>query len=77
VDAIVFASEDYCADTGAIRTPSLVELLYARSAVVTTAKAYGLQAIDLVCMDFKNADILAVECLSGRQLGFTGKVVII
>jgi len=37
-----------CADVGLIRTPSRMEMLYPRSQIVTAAKAYGLQAIDLV-----------------------------
>lgn len=73
LDALVFASEDYCADTGMIRTPSRKELMYARSAVVTAACAYGLQAIDLVCLDYKDGDILKEESREGREMGFTGK----
>ena len=37
-----------CADLGLTRTPERTELLYPRSKLVTTAKAFGLQAIDLV-----------------------------
>jgi len=73
LDALVFASEDYCADIEAIRTPQATELLYARSHLVTTAKAFGLQAIDMVHIDFRDLDALKTECLSGRQLGYTGK----
>lgn len=56
-----------------IRTPSRKELLYARSAVVTAACAFGLQSIDLVCMDYKSQEILVEECREGREMGFTGK----
>ncbi|ORX82894.1 beta subunit of citrate lyase [Basidiobolus meristosporus CBS 931.73] len=73
VDALVFAAEDFCADLQMIRTPSRLEMLYARSAVVTTAKAYNLQAIDLVCVDYENEKILQEECDEGREMGFTGK----
>eukprot|EP00980_Cylindrotheca_fusiformis_P009973 scaffold2206_cov95-Cylindrotheca_fusiformis.AAC.3 len=73
LDALVFASEDYCADLEAIRTPKALELLYARSQLVTTAKAYGLQAIDMVHIHFRDLDSLAKECQTGRELGFTGK----
>jgi len=52
------SSEDFCADTGIVRTPSLHTLLYARSALVTTACAHGLQSIDLVCLDYKDEGIL-------------------
>ena len=37
-----------CADTGIIRTKSRQELLYTRSHIVVTAKAFGLSAIDMV-----------------------------
>ena len=42
------SAEADCADVGLIRTPSRMEMLYPRSQIVTAAKAYGLQAIDLV-----------------------------
>jgi citrate lyase subunit beta-like protein len=42
------AAEDYCADVGLLRSPSRLEMLYARQKVVAYAKAYDLQAIDLV-----------------------------
>ncbi|KAL3905456.1 MAG: hypothetical protein SGARI_004451 [Bacillariaceae sp.] len=73
LDALVFASEDYCADIEAIRTPHATELLYARSKLVTAAKAFGLQAIDMVHIDFRDMDALESECIAGRQMGFTGK----
>lgn len=39
-----------CADLGLTRTLGRTELLYPRSKLVTTAKAFGLQAIDLVSL---------------------------
>ncbi|WVQ70458.1 uncharacterized protein L199_008685 [Kwoniella botswanensis] len=73
LDALLFAAEDYCADVGLTRTPSRDELLYPRSKLVTTAKAFGLQAIDLVCVNYKNSDTLREESEEGRRLGFDGK----
>ncbi|KXS18045.1 beta subunit of citrate lyase [Gonapodya prolifera JEL478] len=73
VDGIVFASEDYCADTGIRRTPSRRELQYARQCVSAHASAAGVQAIDLVCMDYKSEKVLEEECTEGREWGFTGK----
>ena len=73
LDALIFASEDYCADLELIRTVSAKEMLYARSRLVTVAKAYGLQAIDMVHIDFRNIDDLERECQEGREMGFTGK----
>jgi len=37
-----------CADTSVIRTPSRQELLYPRSKIAVTARAFGLEAIDMV-----------------------------
>lgn len=71
--ALLFASEDYCADTSVIRTASRQELLFVRSQIVVTAKASGLDAIDMVCINYKDPGYLRDECEDGRRLGFTGK----
>jgi citrate lyase subunit beta-like protein len=73
IDALIFASEDYCADTGMKRTASRKELHYARSAIATVAHAYDLQAIDLVCVDYKNEAALQEECREGVEMGYNGK----
>jgi citrate lyase subunit beta-like protein len=73
LSALLFAAEDYCADTSIIRTPSRRELLYTRSQVVVAAKAFGVEAIDMVCLNYKSAVSLTDECRDGRELGFTGK----
>ncbi|CAK7273390.1 hypothetical protein SEPCBS119000_005629 [Sporothrix epigloea] len=77
LDGLVFAAEDFALDLSLTRTPSLSEFLYARSAVVTAARAFGLtSAIDLVCTSFRGEQGLATlteECRGGRGLGFTGK----
>jgi len=74
--ALLFAAEDYCADTSVVRTTSKRELLFVRSQVVITAKAFGLEAIDMVCVNYKDPEYLREECQDGRRLGFTGKQVI-
>lgn len=71
--ALLFASEDYCAATGIIRTKERRELLFPRAQMATIAKAYGLQAIDMVCIDFKDVTNLQEEALEGRHLGYDGK----
>ncbi|KAI8994954.1 Pyruvate/Phosphoenolpyruvate kinase-like domain-containing protein [Pilobolus umbonatus] len=73
LDALVFAAEDYCADLGLIRTRSRKEMIFARQMIVNAAAAYGLQAIDLVCLDYDQGDILMEECKEGREFGFAGK----
>jgi len=75
-EAIVFGSDDFAADIGATRTKESTELFYARQAVVTAAKAFKLQAIDLVYIDYKDLAGLERQSLEGAGFGFTGKQVI-
>jgi citrate lyase beta subunit len=76
LDAIIFGGEDFAASIGATRTREAVELLYARQAVVTACAAFGLQAIDIVTIDFENLDLVRAEAEFGVQLGYTGKQII-
>jgi citrate lyase subunit beta-like protein len=76
LDAIIFGGEDFAASIGATRTKEATELLYARQAALTAAAAFGLQAIDIVTIDFKDIDSLRAESEYGAQLGFTGKQII-
>lgn len=76
LEALIFGAEDYAADIGAIRTREGLEVLYARSAVVTCAAAFGLQAIDLLDVDFRDFERLEDEARQGARLGFAGKQVI-
>ncbi|GEM10152.1 citrate lyase subunit beta-like protein [Rhodotorula toruloides] len=76
IGGLLFGAEDYCAASRLIRTPSRREMLFARSYIVTVAHAYGLAAIDLVCVKYKGDEaqqVLADECMEGREMGFTGK----
>ncbi len=76
LDAIIFGGEDFAASIGATRTAEAIELLYARQAVVIACAAYGLQAIDIVTIDFKNLDLVRAEAEFGARLGYSGKQVI-
>ncbi|KAM9850694.1 citramalyl-CoA lyase, mitochondrial [Aulostomus maculatus] len=75
-DGVVFGSDDFCASIGATRTKDARELLYARQKVVVTTKAFGLQAIDLVYIDYKDVEGLRQQAREGALMGFTGKQVI-
>lgn len=75
-DGVVFGSDDFCASIGATRTKDARELLYARQKVVVTTKAFGLQAIDLVYIDYKDVVGLRQQAREGVLMGFTGKQVI-
>lgn len=76
LDGVVFGSDDFCADIGATRTNEAKELSFARQYVVTVAKAFKLQAIDLVYIDYKDLAGLKVQSEEGVGMGFTGKQVI-
>ncbi|CCG82762.1 Putative uncharacterized protein, partial [Taphrina deformans PYCC 5710] len=73
LSGLVFAAEDFAASMNITRSASLTEMTYARQAIVTTARAYGLAAIDLVCTTFKDTDALVEECKTGAAYGYTGK----
>lgn len=75
-EALVFGSDDFCADIGAMRTKTNDELVYARQHLIVCAKAYGFQAIDLVHIDYKDHVGLKEQSMLGAQMGFTGKQVI-
>ena len=76
LDALIFGGEDYAASVGATRTKDAVELLYAREATVAVCAAFGIQAIDIVTIDFKDIEALRVESEFGARLGFSGKQII-
>jgi citrate lyase subunit beta-like protein len=76
LDALIFGGEDYAASVGATRTPEAVELMYPRQAVLTAAAANGLQAIDIVTIDFTDLDALRREAEFGAGLGYSGKQII-
>lgn len=73
---LVFGAEDFAGDMGAIRTPEAWEVFYARSAVVTHAAAFDLQAIDMVYVDFQDIEGLQEEARQGVQMGYAGKQII-
>ncbi len=76
LDALIFGAEDLAADLGATRTRAGQEVFYARSAVVTYAAAFGLQAIDMVFVNYKDTINLKIEARQGAQMGFNGKQII-
>lgn len=77
LEALIFGAEDLAGDIGAVRTKEGYEVFYARSAVVTHAKAFGLQAIDTVFIDLTaEADVLKAETDYIRKMGYTGKLAI-
>ncbi|XP_006851595.1 PREDICTED: citrate lyase subunit beta-like protein, mitochondrial [Chrysochloris asiatica] len=76
LDAVVFGGEDFRASIGATSSKETQDILYARQKIVVVAKAFGLQAIDLVYIDFRDRDGLLRQSREGASMGFTGKQVI-
>jgi citrate lyase subunit beta-like protein len=76
LDALIFGGEDFAVSIGATRTVEATELLFGRQSVLTAAAAFGLQAIDMVAIDFKDLAALRREARFGAILGFTGKQII-
>lgn len=73
VKGIIFGAEDFAASIGAQRTPDGWEVFYARSAVVTYAKAFGLQAIDQVHVALDDEPGLISDTEQARYMGYDGK----
>jgi len=76
LDALIFGGEDFAASVGATRTAEAEELLYARLALVTACGAYGLQALDIVTIEFRDRDFVYAQALRGAGFGFSGKQII-
>lgn len=77
LETLIFGAEDLAGDIGAVRSKEGYEVFYARSAVVTYAKAFGLQAIDTVWIDLtSDAETLKTETEYIRNMGYDGKLAI-
>lgn len=76
LEALLFGAEDLAGDLGATRTREGWEIFYARSAVVTAAAAYGLQAIDMIFTGLHDLAGLEEECCRAAQMGYAGKMAI-
>ncbi len=74
--ALQFGAEDLAGDIGATRTPASWEVFYARSAVVTAAAAFRLQAIDGVYLNLDDPEGCYEEAKRAAEMGYTGKMAI-
>ena len=77
LSGLTFAAEDFALDLSITRTPDLHEFMYARSAIVTAARAHNLPStLDLVSTTFRGEEgkrALASESENGKRFGFNGK----
>lgn len=74
--ALLLGAEDYSADMGIERTPFGKEIEYARFTLATTARAYGLDAIDTPYTDMEDRAGLAKDTRFAKSIGFTGRLCI-
>ena len=72
VVALTIGLEDFTADLGVAKTAEGHESLYARSRLINSARASGVQAIDSVFGDVGNLDGLRSRAENSRALGFEG-----
>jgi citrate lyase subunit beta / citryl-CoA lyase len=73
---IALGAEDYVTNMKTKRSPEGVEILFARSQIVTAARAAGIYALDTVYSDVNNEEGFVEEVKLIKQLGFDGKSVI-
>lgn len=79
--ALTWGAEDMSADLGAITNQDeegnyfLVHQINRANCLVVAA-AGRMQAVDGICQDFKNPDLLRQQCLRSRKEGFSGKIAI-
>jgi citrate lyase subunit beta / citryl-CoA lyase len=76
LDCFVIGTNDLVKETRAELDRDRTAALYWLSAIMTAGKAYGLDVLDGVYNDFKDADGLLRESRQGRQLGMDGKTII-
>ncbi len=72
----VLGTNDLVKETRADLSVNRRPALYWLSATITAARAYGLDVLDGVYNNFKDADGFRRECVHGRRLGFDGKTLI-
>jgi len=74
--AFVMGTNDLAKDMHARQTAQRTPFLFALSAAVTAARAYGLTVIDGVYNDIQNTDGFIEVCRQGLAFGFDGKTLI-
>ena len=73
---MVLGTSDLSKDTRVRHTPDRLGFIAALNLCVYAARANGLGIIDGVQLDLEDADLLALSCEQGRDLGFDGKSLI-
>ncbi|MEK1895192.1 MAG: CoA ester lyase [Rhizobium sp.] len=76
LDCFVLGLNDLRKETGVLPQPGRTYLVPWLMQVVLAVRAYGLDAIDSVFNDFRDADAFDTECAHARAMGFDGKMLI-
>ncbi|SCB21560.1 HpcH/HpaI aldolase/citrate lyase family protein [Rhizobium hainanense] len=76
LDCFVVGLNDLRKETGVLPQPGRPYLVPWLMQVILAVSAYGLEAIDSVFNDFKDAEEFEAECGQGVAMGFTGKMLI-
>ncbi len=76
LSCLVMGTNDLVKETRVDLSTNRRPALFWLSATVTAARAFGLDVLDGVYNNFKDAEGFARECVHGRKLGFDGKTLI-
>ena len=76
LEVLVMGTSDLVRDLRARHIESREPLLYALSTAVTAARAFNLEILDGVHLDFRNLESFRSTCEQGRALGFDGRTLI-
>ena len=76
ITALVFGVFDLLNDMGIEYTKQAEGAKYARSKIPLDAKAAGTYAIDAIWQDLKDVNGLREDCITGKNLGYSGKSII-
>jgi len=76
LEVLVMGTSDLVRDLRARHVENREPLIYALSAAVNAARAFGLEVLDGVHLDFRNLESFRLSCQQGRALGFDGRTLI-
>lgn len=76
IDALLMGTSDLARDLRLSRGADRGGLLYALSHCVLAARERGIDILDGVHLNIKDAEGFRQQCLQGRELGFDGKTLI-
>jgi len=76
IDALLMGTSDLARDLRLSRSAERSGLLHALSHCVLAARERGIDVLDGVHLNIKDAEGFRKQCLQGRELGFDGKTLI-